>query len=267
MNKRTNKSRDSLVQDFAKVEALLVALIQRVLSSGNLGQLRARRRASSEAAALLRQLTDLTPSKVEFLIRSGYLAGREASGAPNKTLSKTDQNAIALLVDGLQGRLQDGITIVGRRTDDIFRKEGLRAAALALAGTGAVDQSSIDAFRRRLEREGLTSFIDSAGRRWRLESYAAMATKTIVMEAVNVGAENLILERGFDLIQIAHPGRYKPDPLCDEHHNKVYSLTGRARGVPRMNPGRRPPYHPHCEHFIKLAPGAVRERSRARRAA
>jgi len=267
MNSRTNRQLEALVKDFSKAEAWLVALVGQVIASGNLGQLRSRRRASREAAQMLDQLRTLTNKKAAALIKSGYLAGREVSGAPNKNLSEPDREALQLLIDNLGGRLQDGMTIVGRRIDDVFRREGLRAAALTLTESGAVDQRDVDRFRKRLQDQGVTSFIDSRGRRWRLETYAKMALKTTTMESVNIGAENLILERGFDIVEIGHTGPYKPDPHCDPHHGKKYSLTGRSKQFPMMKPEDRPPYHPYCEHFIKLAPEAIAERRRARRAA
>ena len=266
MNNKSNKQMDSIVKDFSQAEAWLVALVGRVLATSNLSNLRARRRASREAAQILEQLRSLTAPKAAALVKSSYLAGREASLAPNKSLAETDRISLQLLIDNLGGRLEDSITIVGRRVDDIFRREGLRATALAISGPGAVDENSVNRFHKRLIEEGITSFTDSRGGKWRLETYSRMALKTTMMEAVNRGAENLIRERGFDVIVIGHAGAYKPDPICDPHHGKTYSLFGRT-DHPLFGPEDSPPYHPNCEHFIKLAPEAVAERRRSLRAA
>jgi hypothetical protein len=265
MNDKSKKHMDSIANDFAQAESLLVAMVGRVLATSDLGNLRARRRASREASRILDQLRGLTSSKAADLVKASYLAGRKASKAPNKTLNETDRNAVQLLVDNLGGRLEDSITIVGRRVNDIFRREGLRAAALALGG-GKVDEKEVKKFHKRLLNEGITSFTDSRGGRWRLETYARMALKTTMMESSNAGAENLLRERGFDIVEIGHPGNFDPDPLCSPHHNKTYSLFGRTDHE-LFGPNDRPPYHPNCEHFIKLGDGAVAERRRALRAA
>lgn len=266
MNSKSKKQMDSLVKDFSQAEAWLVTLVTRVLMTSDLGKLRARRQASREAAKILDQLRSLTPDKAASLIRSGYIAGREASKATNKALGATDRIALQLLVDNLGGRLEDTIAIVGRRIDDVFRREGLRAASLTLSGPGAVDAESVARFHKRLIKEGVTSFTDSRGGRWRLETYARMALKTTLMESVNAGAENLIRERDFDIVQIGHPGNFEPDKLCSPHHNKKYSLFGRS-DFPLFGADDRPPYHPQCEHFITLAPESVAERRRSLRAA
>jgi hypothetical protein len=266
MNGKSKKQMDAIVKDFSQAEAWLTTLVTRVLMTSDLSQLRARRQASRDANQILDQLRSLTPSKAEALVRTGYIAGREASNAKNKTLGTADRLALQLLIENLGGRLEDSIAIVGRRVDDVFRREGLRAASLALSKQGIADDESIARFHKRLIKEGVTSFSDSRGGRWRLETYARMALKTTLMESVNTGAENLIRERGFDVIQIGHPGNFEPDKLCSPHHNKKYSLFGRT-DFPLFGADDRPPYHPQCEHFIKLAPEAVPERRRSLRAA
>lgn len=262
MNNRSQKQLDAIVRDFSRAESKLVAMVTGVLSTTNMASLRARRRASREASRILDQLRQLASPRVTALVRSSYLAGREASSASNKSLSDIDRKALQLISDNLAGRLEDSIATVGRRIDDIFRREGLRAVSLSLSRNKVVDENAIAAFRKRLVKEGVTSFTDSRGARWGLESYAKMALKTTMMEAVNTGAENLIRERGFDIIQIGHSGHFEPDKLCTPHHNKKYSLFGRS-GYQLFTPLDKPPYHPNCEHFIKLAPESASERRRS----
>jgi Phage minor capsid protein 2 len=266
MNSKSNKQMASIVKDFSQAEAWLIALVGRILATSDLSSLRARRKASRDAAQILDQLRGLTASKAAALVKSSYLAGREASKAPNKSLAATDRIALQLLVDNIRGRLEDSITTVGRRVDDVFRREALRATALTLTGPGIVDEASVKRFHARLIKEGVTSFTDSRGGHWKMETYARMALKTTMMEAVNTGAENLIRERGFDVIQIGYVGQFEPDKLCSPHHLKKYSLFGRT-DHPLFGPTDKPPYHPQCEHFIKLAPEAAAERRRSLRAA
>lgn len=263
MNSKATKQMDSIVRDFSQAESQLVMLVNRALSTSNLASLRARRKASREVAKILDQLRQLTPPQASAMVKSSYLAGREASKAKNKSLSEADRRSLQILVDNLSGRLEDSLSTVGRRIDDVFRREGLRAASLALTNSKAVDESAVNAFRKRLVKEGVTSFKDSRGGLWSLETYARMSLKTTMMEAVNTGSENLIRERGFDIIQIGHSGPFEPDKLCSPHHNKKYSLFGRTSDLPLFAPMDKPPYHPNCEHFIKLAPESATERRSA----
>lgn len=263
MNRQSKSQMNAILQDFAQAEATLVAMVSRTLATSNLSSLRARRRASRESAQVLDKLRTLTPAKAAQMVQSSYLAGRKASKAATKPLSEIDRKALQILIDNLDGRLEDSIATVGRRIDDVFRREGLRAAALAISGPGVVDEQAVKDFHKKLIGQGVTSFTDSAHRRWGLVTYAKMSLKTTMMEAVNTGSENLIRERGFDMIQIGHNGTFEPDKLCSPHHNKVYSLFGRSSEYPLFKPNDKPPYHPNCEHFIKLAPGAAVERRAA----
>lgn len=264
MNKNAQRRRDDLIRDFQRIEAWLTGFIATQLAAAKLGSVRERRRASARVKAALDALRDLTIPKIEQLIKAGYLSGRESSGAPNLPLSATDNEAIRLLVENLSGRLEDGITTVGRRIDDIFRREGLRAVAESLAKE-ATSSAPRDKMVNRLQREGVSAFTDSLGRRYRLETYAQMHVKTVTAEAENHGARNLILSRDFDVVTIGHPGHYRHHPKCDDHHGKKFSLTGRS-DYPVLHADDIPPYHPNCEHFIKLAPEAVAERRRAAKA-
>lgn len=263
MNKKAQKQQEDLIKDFERAEGWLAAYIAQALAAGKMGNLRDRRRASAAVKKALDVLRSLTLPKVQVLIKAGYLSGREASGAPNLPLNATDNEAIKLLAENLSGRLEDGIQTIGRRVDDIFRREGLRAAAEALA-KDRPETATTDAFRNRLQRDGMTSFVDKAGRRWHLTPYTRMHIRTVTAEAENHGARNLILARDFDIVEIAHPGRYKRDPKCDDHHEKKFSLTGRS-DYPVMQEEDMPPYHPFCEHYVKLAPEAVAERRRAQK--
>lgn len=263
MNKNAQRRRDDLVRDFERVEAWLTAYLVTQLQSNKLHNLRERRRAVARVQSALTALKRLTLPKVAQLVRAGYLSGREESGAPNASLNAVDREAIQLLIDNLNGRIDDGIQTIGRRADDAFRREGLRAAALGLSST-TPEPVSQDAFRRRLVKEGRTAFVDKAGRRWSLDTYTKMHLRTVTAEAQNQGARNLILARDFDVVEIGHPGRYEKDPKCDDHHLKKYSLTGRS-DYPVMSEDDMPPFHPYCEHFVRLAPEAVAERRRSQK--
>jgi hypothetical protein len=261
VNRESESKLSDFIARFGKTESDIVALIIAELATGKLGTLRERRRVSRRVGDALAALEGATLPRVAALVRSGYISGRQRSKAPVLALNATDREAVKILADNLSGRIQDTVTVVGRRTDDILRKEGLRAAAIAQARQGNVGLAS-QKMIEKLQNKGVSAFTDRAGRQWGLEAYARMATRQTMREAETHGARNLMLRQNFDLVQIAYPNRreFDPDSACSPHHNKVYSLTGRADGFPVLNEDDLPPFHPECFHFLRLAPGAVEER-------
>lgn len=262
MNKIAEQKLVDFIARFATTEAELVSYIVTQLANGNLGRLRDRRRAARHVRAALAAFQRRTLPRVPNVVKTGYLSGRQRSRAPQRGLNAQDRESIGILVDNLEGRIKDTLTVVGRRTDDIFRKEGLRAASIAIARQGD-EGTAIRAAIKNLNRRGVTAFTDTSGRQWGLETYARMATRATMQEAEAYGARNLILRQGFDLVIIDYPSRrdFNPDSACSPHHKKVYSLTGRTEGYPILE--EMPPFHNECLHFIRLAPKAVKERRRA----
>jgi hypothetical protein len=262
VNKAAEKNLADFIARFASTEAELVSYIVTQLANGNMGRLRDRRRAARHVRAALVAFQRRSLPGVPGVVKSGYLSGRQRSKAPQRGLNSKDRESIEILVDNLEGRLKDTVTVVGRRVDDIFRKEGLRAASIAIASKGDENLAIRNAIKN-LNKKGVTAFVDTSGRQWGLETYARMATRATMQEAESYGAYNLIVEQGFDLVMIDYPSRleFDPDSACAPHHKKIYSATGRTKGFPTLK--ELPPYHNECKHFIRLAPGAAEERRRA----
>lgn len=110
---------------------------------------------------------------------------------------------------------------------------------------------SLPARARRLEREfraavGGGDFIVIRGRRYNLSKYARLVARTRLAEAATQGSFDAILAMGIDLVQISDHG--KTDPVCDKYAGKVYSISGRTQGYPRLE--ARPPFHPNCRHAM-----------------
>lgn len=261
MNRAAEKALADFISRFGSTESSIVTFMVSELASGNLARLRDRRQAAQRVRAALAKLRGASLPRLPGLVRTAYISGQRRSKTQMLNLSTGDREAIKILVDNLEGRLDETIDTVGRRTDDIFRKEGLRAAAVKIAQQGIPDASKV--MISNLEKRGIKSFVDRTGREWGLETYARMATRATMQEAESHGARNLILRQGFDLVQIAYPsGRdFDPDSACSPHHLKIYSLTGRTPDHPVLE--QLPPFHNECFHYIRLAPGAVEERRRA----
>ena len=107
----------------------------------------------------------------------------------------------------------------------------------------------------KLGASGITGFRDVAGRQWSLPSYAEMAARTSVSNAMLQGHTDRIRELGIDTVIVSDaPEDCK---LCRPFEGKVLSLSGRTTG--RLKDGKTVVaslaqaksaglYHPNCRH-------------------
>lgn len=209
-------------------------------------------------AQLQRQAVPVAAGAVEAAYSLGVRATDSSLGSPRIAFSSlVHQDALEVLADNLANRLNDAAVTVGRRTDDAFRRIGLHETAIGLA-TGQTMPQVADRLRQRILDEGvtdsLTGFVDKGGRRWQLDDYAEMATRTITREAVTEGTANRLLEAGRALVTITqHVGACK---VCLPFEGRTYALTVEAAketGYPLLE--NRPPFHPRCRHV--MAPAAA----------
>ena len=111
-----------------------------------------------------------------------------------------------------------------------------------------------------LRREGVTAFIDKAGRRWSLHTYGAMVLRTASRQAEILSV--LTADEGHDLYQIsAHGTTCK---LCAPLEGRVYSKSGTDPEFPPLAAafGKVDPagpdtlanswlnIHPNCLHVL-----------------
>lgn len=150
--------------------------------------------------------------------------------------------------------------LIGRTEPDVFRRVGLeRAAEMQAAGRGAY--KSLRGFVEQLRREGVTAFVDRAGRRWSLHTYGSM-----VLRATSRQAEILAVlteNPDHDLYQITRHGT--TCPLCAPLEGRVYSRSGLDPDFPPLTAafGKMDPagpddltnswlnIHPNCLHQLR----------------
>lgn len=81
-----------------------------------------------------------------------------------------------------------------------------------------------------LASRGITGFVDSAGRRWSLDAYAEMATRTAASRLHLSTQLAMMAQAGNDLVIVDNPAKSAPCPLCRPFEGKVLSLSGRNTG-------------------------------------
>lgn len=250
---------DRRVRELAAIygegRATLERLVREALERGAEGTAAYRRR---QLAAVVRELSALQDRAIPVATAaaseaysSGLLAADRGLGL-DLAFSGVHQQAVDVLADNMAGRLNGAAQFVGRRTEDAFRRAALRETAAGLA-TGSARREVSEALVGRLVREGvtdaLTGFVDAAGKRWDLDTYARMVARTTTREAVTAGTVNRMLEAGADLVTISdHSTRCE---ICGQWEGGTYSLTGETEGYEVATD--LPPYHPFCEHVATPA--------------
>jgi hypothetical protein len=200
------------------------------------------------AHAILARLQRESRPLVGPAIARPYAVGAGAAdalvGRPDIAFGGIHADAVLELAKALDADLGAAIAEVGRRTDDLYRRVGLRAVAEGTAG--ALTRRQISAtLVRDLELEGVTGFTDRAGRRWALDTYARMVARTTSREAHSVATRNRLVEVDRPIVRVSDHDT--ETALCERYEGKTFSLV-RRRGYVTLR--TLPPFHPNCKHII-----------------
>ncbi len=189
-----------------------------------------------------------------------YQSARALTAEQTDIVQRLTQNlmgeimeASATALAGLQG------TLIGRTEPDVFRRVGLEQTALRLA-RGQGPYKALPGFVEALRREGVTAFVDKAGRRWSLHTYGAMASRTASRQAAVLSV--LTADPEQDLYKISAHGT--TCPLCAPYEGRVYSKSGANPDFPPLAAafGKMDPdgpdslantwlnIHPNCLHAL-----------------
>ncbi len=216
---------------------------------------RERMRTSQEIKNVIVEVQKVIPVEAPKLVKVEYNNGarRALNKVPDlrffepdtSNFSKINQETVNTLADNLKNSLLGATEVVGRRADDTLRRHGLaQATTHALRNLPDAYQGMV--LKQRLERAGITGFVDKAGRKWKLAAYSDMVIRTTTGEAQNRAVANSVLGRGLDLVRVdKHP--HIAD-ACSPYDGKVFSLTGRTPGYPILD--KIPPFHPRCRHSL-----------------
>lgn len=130
---------------------------------------------------------------------------------------------------------------------------------------GIVEALTKKELRKRFDVEGNIAIVDRAGRRWKLETYAEMVTRTKMLQAHVEGTRVEALERDVDLAIISSHGA---TDACRFFEGQVISMNGLTKGFPTYEELMRSNliFHPNCRHKItpirdiNLLPTEVRKK-------
>lgn len=241
---------------YERAEALLTSLVMRTVLAGTLGVPSVRRAVKAQVTAMLEELDAAGIPEGDRLVEKAYQLGIKLAAQEHKIQTSIDDQALFLLRENISARLGDATTHVGRRVEDVFRKEGLRIASLSLGDQEVPNLS--DQLQRRLVKQGVSAFTDRNGTNWGLAAYARMAVKTTTAEAIFYGTQGVLISNGLDVVEVNHVAN--PCDLCQKYDGKTFSLTGRS-AYPLLDTTF--PVHPNCQHYMVVSPKAFAERAAA----
>lgn len=271
---------EKLIALFLKAETDIINEIGRLRSMGNVDYhaVAALERVQRILQSLENDCWDYVPKMVEkqFYVRvpearriAGETVEKHIAGYKNAAVLTSDQYAVAdKLVQNLMGEITAAnVTVmstlqnalIGRPEADFYRQAGIEAtAAMQAAGKGAY--KALPEFIQVLRREGVTAFVDKAGRSWSLHTYGSMVLRTTSRQAEVLAV--LTADPEQDLYQISSHG--STCAICAPLEGRVYSRSGTDPDFPPLAAafGKVDPagpddlsnsylnIHPNCRHVL-----------------
>lgn len=194
---------------------------------------------------------------------------KHITGYGNAAELTGEQHAIVdTLVMNLMGEITDASmtamatlqsALLGHTEPDVYRRVGLeQVAAMQAMGKGV--NPAIPDFVEALRQEGVTAFVDKAGRNWSLHTYGSMVLRTTSRQAEVLAV--LTADPEHDLYKISSHGT--TCPLCAPYEGRVYSKSGQSPDFPplstafgKVNPNGPDTLantwlniHPNCLHVL-----------------
>jgi hypothetical protein len=183
--------------------------------------------------------------------RQGYgeqVRGPISGRTEREVFSQVHREAVRAITESVLDVMSAAAHQIGRRVDDVFRREGMLAVAQGIVeGRARVDVSR--EIERRLIAAGRPDFIDKLGRHWPLDRYAEMVARTTTREAMTQGTVQRLREHG---IQLAQVSAHRAADFCIYYENAIVSIGPDPHPIypPITAIGGGPPFHPRCVHVL-----------------
>lgn len=223
---------------FLRTERMIIDEITRKRAAGyvDYAEVAALERVQKILQDMVDESWTYVPEMVEKIF---YKSDKDAAGYQNaRTLTATQTAAVQQLSNNLLGEILEasetafktvqGFYTVARLESDPFRTTAIKQVALQEAsGTGWTQTSARMA--QELKNQGITAFVDKAGRRWTLSDYCNMAVRTTARQS-EVAA--VLTADEWDLWQIVKIG--STCPVCAPLEGRVYSKSGMNPNYPSL---------------------------------
>lgn len=233
---------------YLRTEQRLIAEISRKRAQGYVDY--AEVAALQRTQIILQEMVDESWSYIPKMIEKIFHQSEAAAnGYVNAAgLTATQINVVQQLSNNLLGDIVEASStaqkniekgfVVARREKDRLREAALKAVAAEKAAGYGTEKASVR-MAKELNQEGITAFVDKAGRKWSLQDYCNMATRATARQAEV--AAILTADPGYDLYKIVKIG--STCPVCAPLEGRVYSRSG-----------TNPDYPPLAAAFGKIDP-------------
>lgn len=224
----------------------------------------------ADAAKIIAQLeAEAIPAlrkAIEQAHAFGAAGGRETLEVGQTLKPRTNRRAVEVLARETITKVTASHGGILRSVDDIYRTI---IAEVSAPGVVSGSESTGAAVQRALNRfadQGITGFVDKAGRNWQLDTYAAMATRTAAGRAMIDGRMETYKADGRKFVIVSN----SPEEcsMCRPWEGKVLSIDGDGVGAEyggfrvagtlaeARSAGLQ---HPRCTHDLRpVIPGLTR---------
>ena len=241
-----------MIELFLKAETDIINEISRLRSRGLVDYHATA--ALERVQAILRELEDdcwtYAPRMIEMQFYVNHPEARKPLDVPETpekhlrgyqnafALTSTQTDIVQRLTMNLMGLVSEASQttsrnlenmLIGRVENDPYRRIGLTQTAELQAAGGGIWRN-VPKFTEALRRDGITAFVDKAGRNWNLHTYGSMVLRTTSRQAEVLAV--LTQDPEQDLYQIsAHGSTCK---LCASLEGRVYSKSGQDPDFPPL---------------------------------
>lgn len=253
VNKLTEAETQRIIKLYSDAEKQILTLINSgLLNPYQIGFLKNK---LSEADKILGYLNQGSKQWTQEMTTGLYGAGVKFADLsigvvtnPDILASRFHLEAMNVLANNIYGRLDELTGVVGRRINDIYRSVTLESIKSNIAGYDSLSKIAQN-MRDNLAKQGITGFVDKAGKEWNMTSYTDMVARTSTMETFRQGTANEYLENDIDLVQINNVITPTTCEVCRKYAGKIISLTGKTPGYPTLDEiTAEGMFHPNCIH-------------------
>jgi hypothetical protein len=274
-------------------EDALLRLVTRYLAQGidtpgwALERLLALAKLRGAAEGILGRIGDELAEQVLQAVAEAYAAGGEsvleeiprelsatAAAGPAATAVVPRSAAMDALAQALVQDIGSRHSNVLRHVMDVYRQVVAEGTAASIAGGLTRRQASQLAYARLIE-QGVVSFVDARGRRWRMSSYVEMALRTVTQRAAVQGQVDKQQRLGLPYVVVSNESQ--ECERCRPYEGRVlridsgpvgtvtvaHQTTGKPIRIDvkaRLDDARAAGFqHPNCRHGVRsYLPGVTR---------
>lgn len=214
-----------------------------------------------QALAVVDRLEVLGPAAIQEAIAGGWGAGVADAITDLEVdldFGRTDTRAVEQFAREAVTAVRSTHAQILRSTLDVYRSVIAETAAPGVVTGTTTRRQATQRALNRFADHGLVGFVDRRGRRWELDTYAEMATRTAVGHAQVAGALDRFEASDRDLVIVSDaPQECK---ACRPWEGKVLSISGATPKGTRVGgftvagtvaeAQRAGLHHPNCRHRL-----------------